>query len=197
MENRNLFAYKCHTCKETKEPDDFGYNNQTKTKRVTCNDCHQKRTEGKAKLKERRSEAAAAAAAAEVYYETPEVDHTMTPSTEEEEEQESRVIFYMPLATSEEEPVCENACANRLQCTSVRARFTCGHLQCVSTHLMLGRCIACGCSVLRFEREVNLDIQGSSSSSAPAERPDRPEPEEEMEPGECLDTLSLFVTEHP
>ena len=88
MENRNLLTYKCHTCKETKEPDDFGYNNQTKTKRVTCNVCHQKRTEGKAKLKERRSEAAAAAAAAGTEHETPEVDHTMTPSTEEEEEQE-------------------------------------------------------------------------------------------------------------
>ena len=195
MENRNLFAYKCHTCKETKEPDDFGYNNQTKTKRVTCNDCHQKRTEGKAKLKERRSEAAAAAAA-EVYYETPEVDHTMTPSTEEEEEQESRVIFYMPLATSEDEPACENACRDRLNCVAVRARFTCGHLQCITSHLRHPRCIACGCSILRFEREVNLDIQGSSSSG-PAEPRDKPEPEEEMEPGECLDTLSLFVAEHP
>ncbi len=196
MENRNLFAYKCHTCKETKEPDDFGYNNQTKTKRVTCNDCHQKRTEGKAKLKERRSEAAAAAAA-EVYYEPPEVDHTMTPSTEEEEVVEpARVIFYMPLATSEEEPPCENACANRLECNSVRARFTCGHLQCVRTHLMLGRCIACSCSTLRFEREVNLESRGSSSSG-PAQPRDKPEPEEEMEPGECLDTLSLFVAEHP
>jgi DNA-directed RNA polymerase subunit RPC12/RpoP len=196
MDPRTIFNYKCHNCKQEKEPDDFGYNNQTKTKRVTCNDCHQKRTEGKAKLKERRSEAAAAAASAEAYYETPEVDHTMTPSTEEEEEQGSRVIFYMPLATSEEEPPCENACANRLECVGVRARFTCGHQQCVRTHLMLGRCIACSCSILRFEREVNLDIRGSSSS-APAEPRDRPEPEEEMEPGECLDTLSLFVTEHP
>ncbi len=196
MDQRTIYEYKCHTCKEMKEPFEYGYNHQTRTKRVTCNVCHQKRTEGKAKLKERRSEAAAAAAA-EVYYETPEVDHTMTPSTEEEVEEPARVIFYMPLATSEEEPVCENACFDRLNCVAVRARFTCGHLQCVSTHLMLGRCIACGCSVLRFEREVNLDISGSSSSSAPAERPDRPEPEEEMEPGECLDTLSLFVTEHP
>ena len=83
MDPRTINEYKCHTCKETKEPWEYGYNHQTKTKRVTCNVCHQKRTEGKAKLKERRSEAAAAAAA-EVYYEPPEVDHTMTPSTEEE-----------------------------------------------------------------------------------------------------------------
>ena len=195
MDPRTLHEYKCHTCKEVKEPFEYGDNHQTKTKRVTCNVCHQKRTEGKAKLKERRSEAAAAAAA-EVYYETPEVDHTMTPSTEEEEEQESRVIFYMPLATSEDEPVCENACRDHLNCVAVRARFTCGHLQCVRTHLMLGRCIACSCSTLRFEREVNLESRGSSSSG-PAQPRDKPEPEEEMEPGECLDTLSLFVAEHP
>ena len=151
--------------------------------------CHQKRTEGKAKLKERRSEAAAAAAA-EVYYETPAVDHTMTPSTEEEEVVEpARVIFYMPLATSEEEPPCENACFNRLECNSVRARFTCGHLQCVRTHLMLGRCIACSCSTLRFDREINLETRGSSSSGPAAPR-DKPEPEEELEPGQCLATLS-------
>ncbi len=137
MDPRTIYEYKCHTCKETKEPWEYGHNHQTKTKRVTCNVCHQKRTEGKAKLKERRTQAQAQAQTqAEAYYETPEVDHTMTPSTEEEEEQESRVIFYIPLATSEEELACENACANRLECVGVRARFTCGHLQCVRTHLM-------------------------------------------------------------
>ena len=192
MENRNLFNYKCHTCAETKEPDEFGYNNQTKTKRVTCNVCHRKKSERAKALKE--SKAQAQAAAADNHYEYPTgVDHIMSDTTTEEE---ARVVAYIPLGTSEEEAVCENACANWLDCVAVRSRFTCGHLQCVRTHLMLGRCIACSCSTLRFEQEITLESRGSSSSG-PAQPRDKPEPEEEMEPGECLDTLSLFVAEHP
>ena len=112
------------------------------------------------------------------------------------EEAETRIVAYVPLGTSEEELVCDNACANRLQCTAVRARFTCLHLQCIRTHVMLHRCIACDCSTLRYDREIILDSAGSSSSG-PAIPENEREPEEEMEPGECLDTLSLFVTEHP
>ena len=188
MDTRNLFNYKCHTCKHTKEPDEFGYNTQTKTKRVTCNVCHGKRSERAATLRTSRLETQS-----NVYFPTPEVVHILSDTTEEEAP--PRVVFHIPLGTSEEEPVCENACSNRLECCAVRARFTCLHLQCVRTHLMLGRCIACSCSTLRYDREVELS--NGASSSGPAIREDEAEPEEEVEPGDCLDTLSLFVTEHP
>ncbi len=42
------------------------------------------------------------------------------------EEEETRIVAYIPLGTSEEEPVCENACANRLECNAVRSRFIVG-----------------------------------------------------------------------
>ncbi len=191
MESRNIFSYKCHTCKETKEPDEFGYNNQTTTKRVTCNVCHRKRSERAATLKESRAQAQADTT--DTYYEIPAVvDHIMSDTTEEEE---TRIVAYIPLGTSEEEPVCENACANRLECNAVRSRFTCGHLQCVRTHLMLGRCIACSCSTLRYDREIILS-NGASSSSGPAIPEADRQPEEEPEP-ETEDPLSYFVTEHP
>ncbi len=60
---------------------------------------------------------------------------------------------------------------------------------------MLGRCIACACSTLRYDREIILG--NGASSSGPAIPENEREPEEEAEPGEFLDTLSLFVTEHP
>ncbi len=71
-----------------------------------------------------------------------------------------------PVSSSEGGPVCENACFDRSNCVAVRARFTCGHLQCVSTHLMLGRCIACACSTLRYDRVIELGNGGSSSGPA-------------------------------
>ncbi len=142
MDPRNIFAYNCHTCKQTKEPADFGYNNQTKTKRVTCNVCHCKRTQRAAILRASRLETPS-----NVYFPTPEVDMILSDTTEEDV---PRVVFHIPLGTSEEEPVCENACSNRLQCTAVRARFTCLHLQCVRTHVMLHRWMACSCSTLRL-----------------------------------------------
>mgnify|MGYP002811282503 CR=1 FL=1 len=193
MESRNLFNYKCHNCKQTKEPDEFGYNNQTKTKRVTCNVCHRKKSERAKALKESRAQAQAAAA--DNHYEYPSgVDHIMSDTTTEEEE--TRIVAYIPLATSEEEPVCENACFNRLVCNAVRARFTCGHLQCVQTHLAIGYCIACGCSTLRYNHVIILGNGASSSSSGPAIPEADRQPEEEPEP-ETEDPLSYFVTEHP
>ncbi len=181
MESRNIFNYKCHTCKETKEPNEFGYNNQTKTKRVTCNVCHLRRSERAKALKESRALAQAA------------TQHIMGDTATEEEE--TRIVAYIPLATSEEEPVCENACFNRQVCNAVRARFTCGHLQCIQTHLAIGYCIACGCSTLRYDHVIILG-NGSSSSSGPAIPEADRQPEEEPEP-ETEDPLSYFVTEHP
>ncbi len=170
------------------KPAYFGYNNKTRTKRVTCNVCHRKRSERAENLRESRSQAQA-----DTYYETPAVDHIMADTTEEEE---TRSVACIPLGTYEEEPVCENACFNSLECNAVRGRFTCGHLQCVRTHLLLARCVACSCSTLRYDREIIVDT-ASLLSSGPAIPENEREPEEEMEPGECLDTLSLFVTEHP
>ncbi len=115
--------------------------------------------------------------------------------TPEITEEEPRITAYLQLGTSEEEPVCENACSDRLRCTRVHARYTCSHLQCIRTHLMLGRCIACSCSTLRYDREIILSTGASSSGPAIPEN-DR-QPEEEPEPDESMDTLSLFVTEHP
>ena len=196
MDNRNLFAYKCHTCKQTKEPNEFGYNNQTKMKRVTCDVCQRKRSERAAALRETRAQAQPEI----VHHDTGEVDHQMTESTEEPE---TRLIVYLPRGTSEEEPVCENACSNRLQCTAVRARFTCLHLQCVRTHMMLHRCIACSCSTLRYDREMDLSniFLSSSGAAVPETEPEAEnyfvdEPEEEMEP-ENEDFSQYFVTEEP
>ncbi len=188
MDTRNLFNYKCHTCKQTKEPDEFGYNTQTKTKRVTCNVCHGKRSERAATLRASRLETQS-----NVYFPTPEVVHILSDTTEEEAP--PRVVFHIPLGTSEEEPVCQNACSNRLLCHNVRARFTCLHLQCARTHLMLGYCIACSCRTLRYDREIELS--NGASSSGPAIPENEREPDEEPEPEEPYDSLSLFVTEHP
>ncbi len=188
MDPRTIFAYKCHNCKQMKEPDDFGYNNQTKTKRVTCNVCHRKRSERKDALKETRAQDHT-----DTYYEVPAVvDHIMSDTSEEGE---PRIVAYIPLGTSEEEPVCENACSNRLDCKAVRSRFTCGHLQCIRTHLMIGYCIACSCSTLRYDREIILG-NGSASAPGPAVPENDTQPEEEPEP-ETEDPLQYFVTEHP
>jgi DNA-directed RNA polymerase subunit RPC12/RpoP len=54
MDPRNIFDYKCHTCKQTKEPNEYGFNSQTKTLRVTCNVCHQKRTDREDILKKKQ-----------------------------------------------------------------------------------------------------------------------------------------------
>ncbi len=40
---RVLFSYKCHTCKIIKEPEEFGNNNKTSFKLVTCKICFSKR----------------------------------------------------------------------------------------------------------------------------------------------------------
>ena len=59
---------------------------------------------------------------------------------------------------------------------------------------MLGRCIACACSTLRYDREIILG--NGASSSGPAIPEDDRQPEEEPEP-ETEDPLSYFVAEHP
>ncbi len=150
MDPRTIFNYKCHTCKQTKEPGEFGHNSQTRTLRVTCNTCHQKRTERAANLRTSRLE---------------------TPA-----------VVVLDLETSEGEERCENACASSLECYGVRCRFTCSHRQCVMTHLVLGRCIACGCSELRFGGEVMIPTNPTSSSSGPAVPENEAEPEAEPEP---------------
>ena len=149
MDPRNIFDYKCHNCKQMREPGEYGYNSQTKALRVTCNTCHRKWTERAANLR---------------------VSRLGTPS-----------VAVLDLETSEE-PACENACSNRLECYGVRRRFTCSHLQCVKTHLWLGRCIACGCSELRFGGEVMIPTNPTSSSSGPAVPENEAEPEAEPEP---------------
>jgi hypothetical protein len=182
MDPRTIFDYKCHNCKRTKEPGEFGYNKQTKTKRVTCNPCHQTRTEAKQRARDRRAT-------------LPTETGVFTGVTSDTSEEGPRVIVHLPSGTTEEEPVCENACFYKPMCTRVSARYTCSHLQCFQTHCMLGRCIACGCSTLRFDDPAPIwltDAAASSSSSGPARREDEPEPEGEPVP-EC-DFCSIFVT---
>ncbi len=53
----------------------------------------------------------------------------VTANNPETTEEEPRIIAYLPLGTSEEEPQCENACSDRLHCKRVHARYTCMHLQ--------------------------------------------------------------------
>ncbi len=112
-------------------------------------------------------------------------------NTPETTEEEPRIIAYLPLGTSEEEPVCENACSDRLRCTRVHARYTCAHLQCILTHCLLGRCIACGCSTLRYDHEIPLPLPGLSSSGPAI-------PKMKRSPKESLNlkmTLSQFYYE--
>jgi hypothetical protein len=187
MDPRTIFDYKCHKCKRTKEPGEYGFNNQTKTKRVTCNTCHQKRTEREDyRLRDTRLRAEAA---------------LMPPPAPETTEEEPRVIVYLPPGTSEEEPVCENGCTDRLTCQRVHPRYTCMHYQCIMTHCLLNRCVACGCSSLRFNREIMLSYSASSSSGGaiaedtdgPVPYCDEPEGEPECEP-EPVDPFTLFIT---
>jgi hypothetical protein len=105
--------------------------------------------------------------------------------------------------TSEEEERCENACFNRLECYGVGRRFTCSHLQCVKTHLAIGRCIACGCSELR-NIGYPIIVNPASSASGPAIPEDEEEPDGEPEPDyepentpEPIDPLSIFITSEP
>ena len=117
-------------------------------------------------------------------------------NTPETTEEEPRIIAYLPLGTSEEEPVCENACSDRLHCKRVHARYTCLHLQCIRTHFLVGSCIACGCSELRFDREIPLPLPGSSASG-PAIPENEAEPEGEPKPEntpEPIDPFSRFIT---
>ncbi len=164
MDPRTIFNYKCHTCKQTKEPGEFGHNSQTGKLRVTCNTCHQKRSEREAKLRTSRLGTPAVAA-----FEIVRLDNE-TSETDEER--------------------CENACFNRLECYGVGRRFTCSHLQCVNTHLAIGRCIACGCSELR---NIGYPIiaNPASSSSGPAIPEDEEEPEGEPE---AANPFSIFIT---
>jgi hypothetical protein len=183
MNSRDIFDYKCHTCKQTKEPNEYGYNSQTRTLRVTCNICHQKRTDREDALKLRKQ------ALRLQIQEQQTLSYTASDTTEEEE---VRGIIHLPLVTSEEEPVCENACSNRLECVRVCARYSCHHQQCILTHHVLGRCIACGCSTLRYDNEIWISSTGVSSSGAAIPEV-TPEPDCEPEPDEPVD-LSMFLT---
>ena len=82
-----------------------------------------------------------------------------------------------------------------LHCVRVHARYSCMHLQCIRTHCLLGYCIACGCSDLRYEGEVMLPMPGSSSSGPDvleneAELEPEPEPENTPEP---VDIFAIFI----
>ena len=180
MNPRDIFDYKCHTCKQIKEPNEYGFNSQTRKPRVTCNVCHQKRTEREDSLKLRKR-------ALRLHIQEQEALIYTSPDTTEEEE--VRGIVHFPLGTSEEEPVCENACSNRLECVRVCARYTCPHRQCILTHHAIGRCIACGCSALRYDHEIFISRPGASSSGAAIPEV-TPEPEGEPEP----EDLSMFLT---
>jgi hypothetical protein len=178
MEPRTIFNYKCHTCKQTKEPGEFGHNSQTGKLRVTCNTCHQKRTEREAKLRTSRLGTPAVAAFVHPDPETTEEEHGIPE------------IVRLDWETSEEEERCENACSNRFECYGVGRRFTCSHLQCVNTHLALGRCIACGCSELR-NIGYPIIVNPASSASGPAIPEDEEEPEGEPE---AANPFSIFLT---
>jgi hypothetical protein len=178
MDSRNIFDYQCHTCKQTKEPGEFGINSQTRKKLVTCFVCHSKRTERAAKL--RTSRLGTPAVAAFVH---------AAPDTTEEEPGIPEIVR-LDWETSEEEERCENACFNRFECYGVGRRFTCIHKQCVNTHLALGRCIACGCSELR-NIGYPIIVNPASSSSGPAIPEDEEEPDGEPE---AANPFSIFIT---
>ena len=89
MDPRTIFNYKCHKCKRTQEPGDFGYNNQTKTKRVTCTNCNKKRTErDNYHLRDSRLLAEAELRTQAVADITPETT----------DEVDSRTLYYLPQA---------------------------------------------------------------------------------------------------
>jgi hypothetical protein len=164
-----------------KEHHEFGYNNQTRRKRVTCNFCHQKKTE----RTERRREA-------EARLREPVTAH-ITESTEEP----LPVLVPFPLSTDESEEPCANACGENSICVRVYARYTCQHTQCARTHEVLGRCIECGCSEALYAGEDLTMYNRGASSSGPVEpehtfreEPDaEPEPENTPEP----DPFAIFL----
>ena len=111
------------------------------------------------------------------------------PDTTEEEPGIPEIVR-LDWETSEDEERCEHACFNRLECYGVGRRFTCSHLQCVNTHLAIGRCIACGCSELRNISDPII-ANPASSSSGPAIPEDEEEPEGEPE---AANPFSIFIT---
>ena len=54
---RVLSSYKCHTCKIIKEPEEFGNNNKTGFKLVTCRSCFSKREDVERRAFQREYEA--------------------------------------------------------------------------------------------------------------------------------------------
>ena len=54
---RELYSYKCHTCKIIKEPEEFGDNNQTSFKLVTCKTCFSKKEAAERRARQREYDA--------------------------------------------------------------------------------------------------------------------------------------------
>ncbi len=181
MDGRDIFDYKCHTCKQLREHHEFGYNKQTGRKRVTCNFCHQKKTERTERHRE-----------AEAQLREPPTVHIPDSS-----EEPLPVLVPFPLSTDEEEAPCASACVDRSLCVRVYARYTCQHKQCARTHAVLGACIECGCSQPNNSGEDLTMYNRGASSSGPREpehtftdEPDaEPEPENTPEP----DPFAIFL----
>jgi hypothetical protein len=56
MNPRDIFEYKCSTCKQMHEPNYFGWNERTGARLKTCNMCRRKRSDREQAARERKTE---------------------------------------------------------------------------------------------------------------------------------------------
>jgi hypothetical protein len=169
MNPREIFDYKCSTCKRMGEPGDFGNNERTGAKLKTCKICRRKRLERENAFRERQIAFNNVFIPAGTQMPDP-TDLTSTDGLG------PNPIVRIPVSSSEIEPTCANACVDRSTCLYVISRYTCGHFQCRRVHGAIGCCIVCSCDTLR-----DTPSQSSSGPREAAQPEAEPEPEETPE----------------
>ena len=104
MDPRNIFDYKCSTCKRIGEPDDFGINERTGAKLKTCKICRRKRLERENAFRERQI---AFNNSFIEFAEEPTVTPMIVYSLTTSEGAASNPVIFLPVSTTEAEAESE------------------------------------------------------------------------------------------